>query len=482
MAALFRQMARLPTSSATEKRRNMGGIRGEESLGKAVHIAPVARLTAPAMRACKLQRDGGVKHNPIEAKHGTIQRGAENFGKLVRLPVGEEEDEIRLNRDGYLESHSGAPSHRGRLVKALHLTEDLAGVLLCHVLAAALPQPDEQEGSPAGTPPRGRSPLLVLVHSEFMLPGLKKWISRSKPSIHGRRRRRGAQQRHFHKHAVHRARDLAAALLHRSEPANYNAVTDQIMRNGWWFLVSLALPSPSLPSSRAPAKFNVPYHLKLSGRKKMARELMESSVPMTMADMQMLFTLVVCDSMNVRLQKAGVHQGSKPEAGVYKQPEEAEHQDWLPPYPRWSRIARRLPGRTDNEIKNYWRTHMRKKAQERKMRMSPSSSSSSLTYQSCLPETNPATGMVSGDALARNGSSCITSTLESIQSAMDGYPMDQIWQEIEAPALLGIDEPKEKALSSLPCPLPTPAMWDYKCPEVIWKMGDEEIRMFDYGN
>ncbi|XP_021288938.1 transcription factor MYB27-like [Herrania umbratica] len=29
---------------------------------------------------------------------------------------------------------------------------------------------------------------------------------------------------------------------------------------------------------------------------------------------------------------------------------------------RWSMIARRLPGRTDNEIKNYWRTHLRKKA------------------------------------------------------------------------------------------------------------------------
>ncbi|CAO1940493.1 unnamed protein product [Urochloa humidicola] len=145
---------------------------------------------------------------------------------------------------------------------------------------------------------------------------------------------------------------------------------------------------------------------------------------------------------------------------------------------RWSRIARRLPGRTDNEIKNYWRTHMRKKAQERKMSISPSSSSSSLTYQSCLLDTSPIIGMGTGDI--HNASSCITSTLNSTQTAMEAYPMDQIWREIEAPQVppfLGIAEGKEKTCNSIPCPLPSPALWDYKFSEIFWKMEDGESRM-----
>lgn len=33
---------------------------------------------------------------------------------------------------------------------------------------------------------------------------------------------------------------------------------------------------------------------------------------------------------------------------------------------RWSLIAGRLPGRTDNEVKNYWNTHLSKKPPKRK--------------------------------------------------------------------------------------------------------------------
>ncbi|CAI0451777.1 unnamed protein product [Linum tenue] len=140
---------------------------------------------------------------------------------------------------------------------------------------------------------------------------------------------------------------------------------------------------------------------------------------------------------------------------------------------RWSRIARKLPGRTDNEIKNYWRTHMRKKAQERKRAAatmsSPSSSSSS--NHSSSSNTTTTTGK----------------TNDLMQVGDKGYSMDDIWKDIEGT----IFEPvvsegltQEGCNFSGPPSLVSPD-WDYCTNDTLWKLDDEEeSKMFlpyDYG-
>ncbi|MED6156120.1 hypothetical protein PIB30_011579 [Stylosanthes scabra] len=54
---------------------------------------------------------------------------------------------------------------------------------------------------------------------------------------------------------------------------------------------------------------------------------------------------------------------------------------------RWSLIAGRLPGRTDNEIKNYWNTNLSKRINNHNQRQTTNTSSSSL--QPTLPQTEP---------------------------------------------------------------------------------------------
>ncbi|MED6126355.1 hypothetical protein PIB30_077628 [Stylosanthes scabra] len=48
---------------------------------------------------------------------------------------------------------------------------------------------------------------------------------------------------------------------------------------------------------------------------------------------------------------------------------------------RWALIAKRLPGRTDNEIKNYWNTNLSKKLQNQQQPPPPPSSSSSHKHK-----------------------------------------------------------------------------------------------------
>ncbi|URE30684.1 Myb-related protein [Musa troglodytarum] len=139
---------------------------------------------------------------------------------------------------------------------------------------------------------------------------------------------------------------------------------------------------------------------------------------------------------------------------------------------RWSRIARKLPGRTDNEIKNYWRTHMRKKAQERKRKPCPSSPSSSLTYISAAQSELPS------EVVAESSS---TSALgETSDDVVEGYSMDQIWNEIAMRDMisgLSSGECKDEAYDGMLCSaIPSP-MWEY-CSYPLWKMDDEDFQAY----
>eukprot|EP00253_Pinus_taeda_P009111 PITA_09111 len=56
---------------------------------------------------------------------------------------------------------------------------------------------------------------------------------------------------------------------------------------------------------------------------------------------------------------------------------------------RWAQIASRLPGRTDNEIKNYWNTHIKK--HKRKLKQCPSSNNTKSNILPRRTDTNTVT-------------------------------------------------------------------------------------------
>ncbi|KAL2487838.1 transcription factor MYB [Forsythia ovata] len=97
---------------------------------------------------------------------------------------------------------------------------------------------------------------------------------------------------------------------------------------------------------------------------------------------------------------------------------------------RWSRIAQKLPGRTDNEIKNYWRTHMRKKAQEKKKAISPSSSSSS-SFSSNSPNTEFTPVAENNERSFYDTGGCNVLANNIDKKSDFEVDMDEIWKDIE---------------------------------------------------
>ncbi|RWW41178.1 hypothetical protein BHE74_00053351 [Ensete ventricosum] len=135
-----------------------------------------------------------------------------------------------------------------------------------------------------------------------------------------------------------------------------------------------------------------------------------------------------------------------------------------------------LTGRTDNEIKNYWRTRMRKKAQERRMSTSrsPSPSSSSSNISSSANKPPPEELVMKKrdgtESVAVGGS--LTVGFGTNEGVM-GYSMDQIWDEIGASDRVSgfsTEEHKDGARS-----VASP-VWE-RCSASQWKVGDEEFEM-----